>query len=155
MIICLRMRAQCLVIRTRDPIKEDGAYCPHLPSVFFSSPPSSVRWHPILIQACLLIHLPLVKATFPSLHSCLQTFFFFIYPFSAAPCSSSPSFFLSADPKNAPSAHWAKAAPCAALHDRGRPKRGADPMIRIDRVSERRLSKCLQSGQPWCGIDGM
>lgn len=42
---------------------------------FFTPPLNSVRWHPILIQACLLIHLPLVKATFPSLHSCLQTFF--------------------------------------------------------------------------------
>lgn len=44
---------------------------------FFNPPLSSVRWHPILIQACLLIHLPLFKATFPSLHSCLQTFFLF------------------------------------------------------------------------------
>lgn len=138
MIICLRTRARCLVIRTRDPIKEDGAYCcPHLPSLFFflfsSPPPPQLSKMTPNLNSSLLAHpfaLGQGHRTLPPLF--FANFSFSIYPFPAAPRRL--PFFLPADPKSAPSAHWAKAAPYAASHDRGRPKRGADPMICIDRV---------------------
>lgn len=128
----------------------------HLYFFFSSPPPPQLSKMTPNLNSSLLAH-PLALGqghlSFPSL--LFANFFFLPLLCCSLLLIAFLFFFFSADPKSALSAHWAKAAPCVALHDRGRPKRGADPMIRIDRVSERRLSKRLESGQPWCGIDGM